>query len=561
VDVGKLKGLRDVVVKLVKDVSLRGRVLDLEGRPIRGVGVRVLYVSAADGEDLGPWVKHMRARKHVQGPGYPRLRIDPKLAGLPVKTTTDDRGQFSLRGFGRERSVSLRFEGAGIEVRDVYALTREGPMLQVKTQPGRDFAEPRTVYGATFDHAAAPCRPIAGTVTDKDTGQPIPGVTIRSRIPHALASDDHVEARTDKEGRYQLLGLPRKGGQRVYANAAGQPYLPAGKTTGAAAGVGPARVDFPLKRGVVIKGKLTDKGTGKPARARVEYFAFDDNPYLNSAPGFRGSRSPRTQSAADGSFTVVGLPGRGLVVATVEDRREGRYVVGSGAEKIKGMTRQGDFITWPYIVNPLTHNALVGIDPPADAKSLTCNLALDPGKTVTGTVVGPDGKPVPGVLINGSWGAGMAQVGPLPATGKFTLKAINPLNPRPFFFRHAEKKLGAAVLIKGDEPSTFQVRLQPCATITGRVLDPDGEPLAGKGLAGYVEDGQLNVAVGWAGFFWGTTGKDGRFRIEGLIPGLKVGAYLSVSPARLGDKVFQNVSLEPGKTRDVGTYQVKPGSD
>ncbi len=35
-------------------------------------------------------------------------------------------------------------------------------------------------YGARFDHVAAPTRAIEGTVRDKDTGQPLAGISIRS---------------------------------------------------------------------------------------------------------------------------------------------------------------------------------------------------------------------------------------------------------------------------------------------------------------------------------------------------------------------------------------------
>src|SRR5262249_53887730 len=45
----------DATVKLVKDdVALEGRVIDLDGKPIAGVHVRVLGLSVSEKEDLGP---------------------------------------------------------------------------------------------------------------------------------------------------------------------------------------------------------------------------------------------------------------------------------------------------------------------------------------------------------------------------------------------------------------------------------------------------------------------------------------------------------------------------
>src|SRR5262249_22640716 len=112
------------------------------------------------------------------------------------------------------------------------------------------------------------------------------------------------------------------------------------------------------------------------------------------------------------------------------------------------------------------------------------------------------------------------------ATAKFTLTAINPKNPRPFFFYHTDKNLAAAALLRGDEPEDFILHLQPCATLSGRLLNEDGEPLAGVNVSGMIEDSQLGIRTGqgWYGFFWAQTDKDGRFRCTGLIPGLKLSA-------------------------------------
>lgn len=313
-------------------------------------------------------------------------------------------------------------------------------------------------------------------------------------------------------------------------------------------------MDIGLKRGVAIRGRVTDKATGRPARALVEYFVFADTPSRKEVPRLDYVRA---YTSADGSFELVGLPGRGLITAKVPRSDWGRYLAGAGAEEIKGSRDQGDFITYPYIVNPLLFNALVEISPEPDAKALTCDVAIDPGKTVFGTVVGPDGNPVEGVDLKGSWGLRLDQ-GRLP-TAAFTLMAINPKNPRPFFFYHSEKDLAAAVLVRGDEPKDFTVRLQPCAALVGRLLNDDGEPLAAVNVSGMIEDGQLGIAPGqgWYGFFWGQTDKDGRFRCAGLIPGIKLTAAVQKG-ARLTGTVFKDVTLKPGETKDLGDITVKP---
>jgi RNA polymerase sigma factor (sigma-70 family) len=566
--VGSPDSVHEATVRLVKDdVPLQGRVVDLEGRPIAGASARVLQLRATHREDLGPWEKELRAKKELKlwGPNDPGVALDVTASGTGQTVRTDKDGKFRLSGLGRERLVLLRFSGPTIETRDVYTMTRAGRATIITREKDRYLAArvgalAPVVHRATFDHAAAPTRAVVGTVTDQATGKPVAGITLRAELTHGLGGreDRSIRTTTDKEGRYRLVGLPRGPKQMITVESgAGQPYLGAGRQTGRAPDLDPVRVDFALVRGVVIRGRVTDKATGKPVRARVEYFVFEGNPHLDKAPGFRNASIEAPLNRPDGTFTVLGLPGRGILTATMQ-RRESPYLVGVGGDKIKGMDKDGSFTTWPYIVMPAMHHTLVGLDVAADAREITCNLTVDPGHTITGKIVGPDGKEVVGAAVSASWARYSGPRGPLP-TARFTLKAVETAPPLPFFFQHKEKKLGAVMLFKGDEKEVV-VKLQPLATITGRLLDLDGEPLAGHYLSGYFEDGQLNLKRGWAGFFGATTDKDGRFRAT-VIPGVQVGAYFSVSPSRLGSKVFQKLTLKPGQTHDVGAVRVNPRPD
>src|SRR5207244_1684132 len=74
--------------------------------------------------------------------------------------------------------------------------------------------------------------------------------------------------------------------------------------------------DIELGRGVWIEGKVTDKVTGKPVVAHVEYFSFYSNPNLRDYPGFDGTVLVEHLGVAtkdDGSYRIVGLPGPGLI--------------------------------------------------------------------------------------------------------------------------------------------------------------------------------------------------------------------------------------------------------
>src|SRR5262249_5394404 len=285
-----------------------------------------------------------------------------------------------------------------IETAEVYAMTRPGPTVHLPRGP--------TVHGSRFDHAAAPTRPVEGVVRDGDTGKPLASVTVRARIGSVreprFVGDSHLETVTDEAGRYRLVGLTREAGHRLEAwPGPGQPYLGAGRTAGAAPGLNPVTVDFTLRRGVRVSGRVTNKETGRPVAALVEYFAFDDNAYLKEAPGFRDVYQAETRTAADGSYSLLALPGRGLLAVKAASRElEGHYLMAVGAGQIKGPRDGDNFITHPHICHITRFNTLVAVDPARDAESLVRDLVLDPGKTVTGTIVDPDGQPVKGASID-----------------------------------------------------------------------------------------------------------------------------------------------------------------
>ncbi len=202
--------------------------------------------------------------------------------------------------------------------------------------------------------------------------------------------------------------------------------------------------------------------------------------------------------------------------------------------------------TEPQLPIPSWWHTLVEVNPAEGAKSVQCEVVLDPGKTVTGTVVGPNDKPLEGVVIQ----LNLEQRLP---TAEFTLTGINPKNPRAFFFSHREKKLGTAVLLKGDEPMPLTVRLQKCATFTGRIVDEEGQPRADVGLAVHILGDQLNMTGGRFNFLFGKTDKEGRFRIEHVIPGVKV----SLTTWNEMTSLVPEITLKADETKDLGDLKMK----
>src|SRR5262249_56534779 len=113
-----------------------------------------------------------------------------------------------------------------------------------------------------------------------------------------------------------------------------------------------------------------------------------------------------------------------------------------------------------------------------------------------------------------------------------------PGKPRTVSFMHKERRLAAAMAFEPGE-GPIEVRLAPCGSVVGRVVDPEGQPLAGAMIRPSLKDrrGQqipLNIGLWPSGEIF-TTDEQGQFRVDGITPELIV--HLSARP-RLHPDVF-----------------------
>ncbi len=278
-----------------------------------------------------------------------------------------------------------------------------------------------------------------------------------------------------------------------------------------------------------VQGTVTDKTTGKPVRAYIQYLPAPDNPHRKDFADFKRFPSLPTElyvTRPDGSFRVPALLGPGTITARGP---YGEYVQDGSASV--NLTQDGD--------------------------PVRCRIVLDPGRKLSGTILDPDGKPLAGVRVlnmnpRHSWTAK-----PL-ATASFTLTAMEPQGRRSLVFLHEGKHLAKAVDFKESGPGPLTVQLEPAGTITGRLVDAEGQPRPGVRFRIYLE---LKYDGGAAGHFPErvTTDRDGRFRVEGLAAGLRYQIIEIGKPPKVEVAVVATrLSVKAGETKDLGDVKAKP---
>jgi RNA polymerase sigma factor (sigma-70 family) len=561
----------DLTLRLVKDdVPITGRVLDLQGKPVAGATAVVReFWWPTKSDDLGAFLATLKEKGELYPAlienqmGQVGLWMGRDIGRILPPAVTDAEGRFRLKGIGRERVVALSIEGTTVASTDVWAMTRAGEPIRLAMHPRKQGGLEVTLAGATFEQIVAPSRPIVGTIRDKDTGKPIPGAVVESYVFGGKSvTQTHLRAVADKEGRYRLLGMPKVEGNQIRIGPPeGQPYLMALATVRDGPGLEPVTVDVELKRGVWITGKVTDEAAGKPVPSWIRYAVFGDNPNLPDAPGLIFEHDMKTRPE-DATFRFVGLPGRGVVAARAW--QAGGYRVGAGAERIKDLDRFLIPAGGARGMFSADFHTIAEVNPEKGAESATCDLVIVAGVTLTGTIVGPDGKPLAGALARGLndhdyWEAN-------PAAAEFRVTSLRSGEPRLLQFSHPEKKLAGSLVVRDDAKGRLIVKLEPAGTLTGRFVTTDGKPLADLELfsqtSGPMPAPGMHIKPDvTAGSFprGPRTDKDGKFRIEGLAPGLsyRLAVFRGMFFLQPEGDVGKGVTLKAGETKDLGELKVQ----
>ena len=166
----------------------------------------------------------------------------------------------------------------------------------------------------------------------------------------------------------------------------------------------------------------------------------------------------------------------------------------------------------------------------------------------------PDGKPLTDVLVSGIVPFRLSVV-PIKAA-ECPIFALDPERPREVLFLHPERKLAAMVTVRGDEKVAPTVQLAPCGVVTGRVLD-HGKPVSARNLDLHFVDA-LAPRSHASCEVPGTDGrtpptKEGRFRIEGVLPGMKFDVVVYENGrVAMQEKKTENKPAPVGRDRGRG---------
>ena len=226
-------------------------------------------------------------------------------------------------------------------------------------------------------------------------------------------------------------------------------------------------------------------------------------------------------------------------------------------------------------------HALAAIDPADGVASVQHDFRLDPGQTLTGTVLDPAGKPLSGTHYRGRAEDQAELIGwDLLGSDTFTVDCYRADKPRRLLFVHLGRKFAGSLTVAGPQTAPLRVRLQPWGAISGRVVDAQGKPVSGVNLLD--ASGTLPLSLlgkDRSGEFPGISYRivdDGRFCIEGLAPGVKYNLFAAwdkrgnehehfgplVVEMTLAARKFRegplitDESVASGETKDLGDLHV-----
>jgi hypothetical protein len=463
---GQATGNRLPTFSLQPRLAASGIVVDEAGRPVAGVHLKASFLPDRTQASKGLTV--YRSGGFARSAPSGRFRLSGLLAGVAYELRID------REGFAPAR-MELPAREAGQPVPDLRIVLRAG----------------RTLFGSVIDGGR---RPVAGARVSLRATAP---TSFRARLRATHFSDQNArapEVPTDAAGRFELKNLAA-GTFDLTVRARGFAPLtvpalavPEGKGATDAGTV-------MLAPGASIRGLVADP-QGNPidgAEVRAKKAEREELPRP-----MRGDPGPADAvTAADGSFVLEDRsPGESLDLAVTHPS----YGPGSAP----------------------------GVAVPSEA---LIRIVLLPTARVAGRTLDPDGRAVAGasVFLSEEESRSFGGQSALMSSGRFHRGvsddeggfSFDGVSPGPFSVSaHAPRRQQAELknleVKAGQDLTGLELVLAPGAEVTGKVLSPEGRPVADAHVA-LVEASEERYAS--FSSLRATTDVDGQYRIDGLSPG------------------------------------------
>lgn len=492
----------------------------------------------------------------MKGSGNPDPQRGPRLPPFwPRSRKTDAEGRFTLEGVPQGTYATLTFKHPDYAVDEVHVNTT----VDGATKPWISAFEIVPVK-PSFTYTLEPARPVQGRVTDKASSRPLAGMLVEM-TPMRRHGGMRFSARTDADGRFRISGHQADGYWTTVYPPPDSGYLGVqDKNRSWPSGAKFLEVNFALEKGRVIQGHVIDRDTKEPVPgAAVVYQPARRNPYNTRGYDLRNT----VLTDSKGRFTTTTLPGEGLLAV---EAPEENYMRSQLKDTMYGRT------AYPH------GHATISVPKDGDPKPV--EIAVRRGVTLEARVLDPDGRIVPEVtamypgidakLID-IWNQGHPFF-----DGIFRIRGADPDRTYRVFFIKPQARLGGIAELKYDPRASgpLEVKLQPTATVRGKLATPEGSipqgatvypslvlsadrkelsrhDLANDDMAQFYAMvlGEFNMS-----FQNNQATSNGEFTLEAMIPG----ARFYIMAGGSGREATVPVSeLKPGEVRDLGTITLK----
>jgi hypothetical protein len=411
---------------------------------------------------------------------------------------------------------------------------------------------------------------IEGRVLAADTGLPIPNALVEAGINMAGGAERY---RADGQGRFSATVQPGNNYRVRAFPTEGQPYVIGQVEFEWTKGSVRKEIDVKVPRGVVIRGKIIEGGTGRALTGASIQFI----PMGNRGNGAIASGSDTTvTSTEDGSYQLAVPPGKGHL-----------FVFGPSSDYVlQSIGGRTVYDGQPGGVRHYAHS-IIPYEVKAGDAPHEFTARLRPGKTVKGRVVGPNDETIERAMIISTlhienfhliW---REDVRPRVRDGLFTLHGIDTEQAARVSFLDANHQWGATVEVSAKQAGEdVLVRLQLCGQAKARVVGPGGKPvvkmfpqfevLATPGRHEWDRRGEArSMLAADAAYmpnvdrqhYWkpAVTDADGRIALPDLIPGAlyRISDSSTINNRDKGTQVRKDFTVKPGETLDLGDILIE----